>query len=329
MNDPMCRQCDYQVECRRYMDFRVDKTTVDGVKFEIVPPKLVSDLDLSKIYAEDPDAQSLQAVYTMCHETVYGTKGGSVGKDRDAIIQNASQAKCSLRLFMLTNMIGWRETHEGQVFYPKALIGKGAHSRLDVYASVCRSKFGTFDSKSLDALTGDSTQEGTNLESKMFNSEVIAGSWIVGFKATKGGNPIASMYHNKECELDPHWLAIEDSYRDILREHLVKPFGNESENRHRFTTTQIIGELKRKPTKAKAVFQARQNILPQAAQRIMGMRGLSVNDVECPKKPVLNALEFWKKIGLVVQHLECLKFVDNDYSAIHRQSQVNAKHTNI
>ncbi len=295
------------------MGFRKDKVYLSRVKFEIIPELLANRLDVSSIYGNDPDAQDIQSIYTMCHKTVFGNDGGPVGKDRDKIVTNAAVAEVQLRLFILANMIGWRETHAGQEFYAKALIGEPARKRVLVYSDVCRKKFGTFDSKSLDSLTGGSANDDTNLNAKMLNSEIVAGSWIVGYKRRRGSSAIKSLYRNKELDLDPHWLAIEESYSEtIIAQHLKKPFGNVSENRHRFTVTQIIGELKRKPTKAVHVFNARQNIMPKALMHVIGGQGFALSDFEAPKSPVTNAFQFWRDMGLAMQHVECMRYLDGD-----------------
>jgi hypothetical protein len=160
-----------------------------------------------------------------------------------------------------------------------------------------------------------------DFESNLLSSEIVAGAWIVNYKLFHTGNLLERLYTEKETVLNPYWLAIEPSYQ----EQVLTPYrDNKNEDyspvlrRHRWNTIQVLSKLKKQDRKAIAVFSARERIMPEAIRRVLGQRGLRAEHFQVENVPVVNAIKFWVRLGIAIQHYECLKFVDNCPSIFDR-----------
>jgi len=122
----------------------------------------------------------------------------NMSRHRAAIIANVQHAGCSLRLFLLANMIGHQRMQQEIVaktplarskpFKLRQLAEKRALERASMYADLCHKEFGTFSLSTLTALAETNTED-NDLEHRLLNSEVTAGRWLVGHKMVHGGPP--------------------------------------------------------------------------------------------------------------------------------------------
>lgn len=298
------------------MGRRYGRIPVNKARFSLMP----AGLDARRKHDAhdiDPDLADLDAVYEFCYHTIFDRKPKTkMGQNKTFITSNIRASGVSVKMFFLANMLGWQLSHDREAFYPSALTGDPAVDRVKKYSKLCHERFGAFDLISLDAMLGTETAK-RDLEHRILHSEITAGAWIVGYKTVHSGEPYEALYSDKETDLDPYWLAIEGTYFElILQQHLEKPFGTDTQNRHRFKASQAVAKLKRSPCLAVAVFNARERIMPEAISRVLNLRNLSPDDFEMENRPIVHPLKLWSRIGLATQQFECLKFVDNIPSAL-------------
>jgi hypothetical protein len=306
------------------MGYLVDRVPVDEASFDFMPAIFAAKYRVSGDL--DPDLTHMDSVYVFCYEWVFGgtlngsTRTSHLGclKEHGAIIrERIREAGTTVKMFLLANMLDWNQTRSESSFHPKFLINEFAGRQVRVLAKACQDKFGTFDVTALDSMM-KSDVAAQDFETHLFNSEVVAGAWIINYKLFHSGNLIARLYAENETALNPYWLAIEPTYRDhILVPHLDNPGLCESRvvKDHRWNVAQILGRLKKQERKAMAVFDTRARVMPAVIQRVLGRRGLRPEHFEIENVPVLNAIKFWIRLGNAIQHYECLKFVD-DYPSV-------------
>lgn len=291
---------------------------MDKVRFRFMPPAFVSRTDRQAM--EDPDFGRLESVYAFCYEWVFeGKPLGNIKKHRDLIVARVLEAKTSLKLFLLANMLGWKHSHEGN-FYPQVLTTDFAVHQVNTFAEACNHRFGVFDTTTLDRLMGSNVAM-QDFEAHILNSEIVFGSWMINYKLFHTGNIMPTFYREKETALNPYWLAIEPTYYDlILGPHLDNPEACPSDliRRQRWNTMKIIGTLKKASQKAIAVFGAREHIMPEAIRAVLAQRGLLPEHFQTETAPVTHSIKFWSRLGSAVQQYECLKFVDNCPSVFDR-----------
>lgn len=300
--DAGCSACEHGTNCRSDLGRRASRVTLDKAVFDLVPTGL-QDFKLS-----DPEAESLADLYELCYETVFHTRGDAILRIKDAqarIIEASNEAHCSLRLYILTNMIGYHEASPDRKFYATMLFGDRASRRLELYRSVCRQKYGTFDIEAIDTLLGKETSDA---ESQMLNSEIIAGGFIVGFKIRSSGDPGPMLYAMQELSLSPLWLATDPGYtKDVLVRHISEPSGTSMIKRHRFSACQTLKELKRDHKRALHIFKTREKIMAQAVVSVLNSHGLSPQDFEI-ENVVKDASDFWRRLGYAIQHYWLLQY---------------------
>ncbi len=296
------------------------RVSVDQVPFEFMPPAFVAKCrDTNDL---DPDLPRMDGVYVFCYEWAFNSelKGSrrdshlKALKEHGAIIrERVRDAGTSVKLFFLAAMLTWKRTNLASKFHPKFFISEFSAHQVRGLAKTCQDRFGTFDVMALDSMM-DSDVAQRDFETLLLNSEIVAGSWIIGYKLFHSGNLVNRLYAEKETALNPYWLAIEPSYRDcVLVPHLDNPGLCESKvlRDHRWNVSQVLARLKKQERKAMAVFSARERVMPEAIQRVLGQRGLRPEHFEIENIPVVNALKFWVRLGNAIQHYEYLKFVDN------------------
>lgn len=318
--NPICRECPYRRECADLMGNLVGRLDVDQVPFHFMPPAFVDKCRDTNV--SDPDLPRMDSVYVFCFEWVFGSElKGRIREDhvkslldhRAMIRERIREAGTSVKMFFLTNMLAWRRTKAEGRFHPKFMMTEFSARQVKELAKTCQSRFGAFDVTGLDTMM-DSDVATHDFETLLLNSEIVAGSWIVNYKVFHSGQIIKRLYAEKETALNPYWLSIEPSYWDsVLHAHLSNPGLCESKVLldHRWNVSQLLGRLKKQQRKAIAVFSARERIMPEAVQRVLGQRGLRAEHFEIENIPVVNAMKFWVRLGNAVQHYECLKFVDN------------------
>jgi hypothetical protein len=306
---PVCRKCEHNADCKARMGSRLGRVQLSKATFDLMPPKLKS----------NKPADDLQVVYDLCHDMIFDRRNRSpVHKFAEAIRRNAAQTRHSVKLFIMTNMAAHQEASPERDFYPSALTGEFALDRHNLYAETCVKKFGFLDVRTLSAVTKVNYEE-HDYERQIVDTERAVGEWIVRYKLFKPGKPEGPLFDALELKLAPVWLCIEPAYEAIYFQHLKEPFGNKEENRHRFNVTTVM----RKLTKAewRLIFSYREDCLLGAAAHVLSLFGHKLEDFAIVDKPVNNALDFWYRLALAVQHLECLKHVSGEHSVYRNNSR--------
>jgi len=303
---------------------RLNRIPLSKATFRILPEAYEMRFNID---IDDPETPELQRVYLLCHTTVFGKEptNYNIGKYREDIITNVRKANCSLRLFLLSNMMGHLRMeaemvaktplHRTRHFKVHMLADSKALERASMYSELCRKKFGTFTLSALSALH-ETNYEANDIEYKMLNSEVTAGRWLVGHKMVHEGPPYDLFYECEEMNLDPYWLAIEDTYKKLVLDRDAK--SSLEIRRHRYSVVQSIGFLKRHKNVAITVFRARQQILPQAVARVLEHFGYKVDDFEIEDKAITNPLELWVTLGRAILHYNLLNYLHGEKSIFNR-----------
>jgi hypothetical protein len=313
--DERCRECPHQTGCKVHMGQRASDHKISTLTFKLTPAAL----DSSKL--NDPELATLQQLYENCHRTVFD-RGPADRLDNKPnanrkLEQAADEVSCSVRMFILANMVGHQAASPDRTFYATMLLGEAAIKRVERYRAVCYEKFATFDLTALNTLI-DSNQL-NSLDNRMLTSEVTAGIWIVGYRSRISGPYREKLYNAQETALDPHWLAVEDSYAKlILVPHRESPSGHPEIQRHRFNVSQTISVLKRHKTKARAVFEIRERNSQPAVKRVLEHYGFNPDEFVTKEREVTDMLKFWGQLALAIKDYHISRYLDGDMKALHK-----------
>lgn len=317
-----CQACPHQSGCRDKVGERVGMVEIGKLEYALIPKAFSG----RKMRNEDPDFVQMQEVYVQCHNAVFDEDTRDlVSPHRHAIAERAEEANLSIRTFMLSCMFGHKSTSENAIghsasgrFSPKTLTYPSAPATARTYVNLCREKFGAFSLSALTALTGEDFEK-NDFYRQMVSSEVIAGTYIIGWKLKNDGLPYEQLYKAKEIDLSPHWLATCPHYESlVLTAYLKEPFGSRMERRHRSAVLNVIRSMSRNKNTAKAVFYARQQAAPEAVKNTLTHFGYRMNDIEAPNEPVTDMLELWLSLARCIQQVEALKYVCGMPSVIDR-----------
>lgn len=320
--DPMCQQCPHFDGCLEHMGSRADKVPLNRVKFNILPDKFRQHIyDL-----HDPELPFLQRIYSDCFLSVFKRNPtDNVGMHKDKIAANARAASCSVRMFMLANMVA-HEVHEKQVidhtekqraapFRVKLLTGDFAIKRAQTYQQLCRDRYGSFSLTSLDIL---SKKDRYSADAAMEDNETTAALWIVRFKIFNGVPPdqtFLTFYESNEFQMAPEWLALEEYYeRLIFLPHKEKPTGTEAIKQHRFNVGMVYGHYKKHPKLAREAWLSRQAALPDTLSTVLSQFGYRPEDFLYPRDPITDIMKFWLELGMVIRHNQCWKYLEGEPS---------------
>jgi len=318
LDNPLCPKCPHQPECASVMDYLARRESLDKATFSFLPDGLM-DFRNADVNSVDPDVASMEEVYEFCHKWVFEDKApaNKIGINQFHLVLNrVREAETSVKLFFLCNMLAWQQANGKQPFYSKMLTGDAAVHQVKTFASVCRTRFGAFDTTTLDRLLGSDVAR-KDFDQILLSSEMTAGNWIIGYKMFKSGNVAQNLYADKETLLHPYWLAIEPTYYEhVLRGHVNHPDPNLSAliRKHRWTVVHIHGQLKRRQRKAVAVFHARERIMPEAIHRVLAQRGFQPDDFMIERSVVTDSIRFWSRLAVAIQQVELLKLVDGNTS---------------
>jgi hypothetical protein len=295
--DSMCQKCPHAKSCSGISQTRRGKVKLNKVEFDFVPA------DLSKFSVQETD--DVEALYRLCFRLVFGDEQpDSLRKFQDAdhrLMLAAEQARCSTKLFMMCVMLARRQLAPGTRFYASYLFAKGAGGLVNEYRDMARDKYGTFDSQTLGSLTGG--DELTKAKVRLMNSEVLAGMWIVGHKLRFSGSPTEMFYAENELKLDPAWLCLEPTYYEWHDRH---PPVSAAIQKHRADVHRTNGWLRKRKDVATAYFELRSSMFKRAVDEVLDRQGFRSEDFEAPEL-VTDAVRFWGRLGLAIQHVNCLQ----------------------
>lgn len=292
------------------MGAREGRVTLDLLKFKLVPEAL--NLKFRGITQEEEDFQS---VYDLCYQQVFGRHPGQSAQSCYEMVRAlADKAACSVKLFVMANMLGHQLTWPDQVFTARTMVDNRALFRVATYSSVCIQKFGSLTERTLDLVAGRGLAD-YEIGRRLRASEALAGEWIINHRLFSDGLPYSPLFEALETQLDQNWLAIEPHYLDTFTPHISDP-GDASERReHRHAVKQAMARLKKHRNQAFGNFRARERALPDTLGDVLAKFGYRLTDFEAANRPVTDPLHFWNRVGLAVQHYECLKLLNGQPNA--------------
>ena len=302
---------------------------LDKVQFDIVP----SQFRMESFEMDDPELPHLQRLYSDCYSSVFHRNPtDNITKFREEVARNAQLADCSVRLFIMANMVAHTE-HEKSVightakqraaqFSAKLLTGNLSVKRAQMYQEMCRDRYGTFSLSSLAVLTDVDNYD--DMESAMLRSEITAAQWLVRYKIFHSDPAEPKLYDSEELQLAPEWLATEQTYTDcVLKPYIEKTLkGTELQERHRFKVFQTLGYYKKHLASQRLAWISRQRIFPEAVRRVCSTFNHDTGDflhdrtftLDPNAVPKRSPLEFWKSLALSIRHYHCWLYVNGEQS---------------
>lgn len=324
LTTPECQACTLQKDCFTQLGRRSNVVPVSRAEFKLVPSKF--NIDAENLL--DPETPHVERTYVLCFQTIFRKRPkDTVGRHKAKVLELVKAAKCSMRLYMLTVMIAWREKQKDIVgkskistgiFTAKMLARNHAFSQLSMYREMCRKEFGTFDLSSISTLVEEEYAE-SDMERRLYMSELVAAKQFVAMKIHTGGPVWDRLYSAVELQLDPYWLAIEESYEEhVLKPYLEHRHGTKTEARHRHSVAQVKSQLKKHKQFAIGVFQTRETVIRKAISPVLYTFGYTPEDFEVVNEPFTSAMEFWVMLARAIQHDQCLKFLNGDRNRFAR-----------
>lgn len=298
----ICAECAHRLGCQELTGYRLNRVALDSANFDLIPETIQY-----RTAEREVDERDIEAIYAESYRQVFGTDPrGSVGKFKQQVIQHAEEVHCSLPMFMLACMFAHSQTSSKE--FTSGILADGrAMGRVNMWADACRAKYASFDVTSMAKLAGVELAQ-FDLKRRMLDSEVQAGTWIINFKLWHPGPPYPGVFDAVEKDLDHNWLAIEPHYEATLIAYSKRQdAAGDAQTRHE--TLKTFARLKKHKHQAISNFRARERIMGEAIRKVLGEHGYSPQDFEVERKPIHDALTFWSRLGLAIQHMECLKFV--------------------
>ena len=307
------------------MGSRADKVPLDQVSFDFVPSSFKKEAYSRMTEKDDPELPYLQRLYADCYQTIFERAAqDNISRYKDEIAANARRAKCSVRMFILANMVAHTE-HERAIigstdklkvglFCAKLLIGVLALKRARTYQKMCSIRYGTFSLSSLATLADDGDKQ--DIETILLNSEVAAAQWLVRHKIKVSGPAEPLLYESVELQLAPEWLALEETYFSLILQPYIerKLKGAEAEERHRYNVFRLHGHYNRHPSDLRLALIARQCIMPEAVRQVVDSFGLRPSDFLYPPTHRAEPLAFWKHLALALRHYHCWLYLNGEPS---------------
>ena len=341
--DPKCSACPHEKDCIIFMGSRDNKVPLDRLKFDLTPEeapdKYKDSLRHEAMSMDDPELPYLQRLYSDCFSSVFHKNPtDNISQFREEIAANARKSACSVRMYLLANMVA-HSVHEKTViansekgraatFRAKLLTGAFAIKRAKTYQQMCNDRFGTFSLTSLAVLQDNDDK--SDIESIMLTNEVTAALWLVRYKIFNGGPGPLEMYTRIETELAPEWLAIEQTYIDlILKPYAAKEIkSTPTVERHRYSVHQVHCHYKRHPrTHQRLAWISRQRIMPQAVSQVVSAFNQRTDDFLYPRVPITKPMEFWQSFALTLRHHHCWLYLNGEpsYFTPRRNEKLTAR----
>lgn len=305
-----CAVCPHAAACVERMGDREGRVPVHKLRFMLVPARLrPTKLDVPVM------ATDFKSTYAICHQQVFG----SVTKEdpsraQSLAVKYAKRAGCDMRMYILTNMTGHALAHPDEPFYAGFLADGRALLRVKTYMEICAQRYGGLSDAALGMVT-DTKVSAFELNHRMQRSEALAGTWIIQYKLRCSGNAVVPMLTELELKLDPNWLAIEPAYAETVDAHLDEPGMPTSLRDKRHTVCEAHARMKKNMAQATGNFRARERAFPAVLMMVLSKFGYSTDDFEAPDVPIEDSLKLWSRLGLAIQHYECMKYLDGQRSA--------------
>lgn len=328
--DATCASCPHRVECHQCLGTRSDRIPLARAEFQLLPPGFKLPASAADAVFDDPEIPEIERVYKDCFISVFERvppSGDRLGRVAPQLVEAARKANCTLRLYFLANMVGHRAQQQRLLktndraqptrFSNKMLLGTVAEKRVQTYATVCRKDYGTFSPASLSVAAKHDVEKNA-LSQRMLSSEVAAGYFIVDWKISCGGPVEEALYRERELTLDPVWLATEPTYAlTVIAPYLQRRSGSTLIQSHRFSVVQTTTEFKKNRGLAILAFKTRESIMPKATSEVLRLVGHASLDFEIMDQPVTSTVEYWRLLGLAIQHYNCLRYYRGEPSMLN------------
>lgn len=301
--DPKCQSCPHEAECMGFMGTRKGRIPITKATFSLLPGTEEESRAAEYDFAGE---------YTFAIEQVFQKKLmrlPSCVKDsefRQLVEANTGTLNCSLRLYLLTAMYAYKNEQPNREFNPRFLVGRLALPNVTQYREATRSIFASFCEDSVEMLL--SGKDDQHAEELFFNSEIQFAGYLLGWRIKRSSNGLDELYRVLELRLDPAWLATEPTYKLPATDHSASPTLRE----HRYTVVRARTAMKRNRGLRMGVFRLRERLMPLTAVRVLGHYGFDASDFLTFDVPIRDAVRFWNRLGLALQHLYCLRFLDGD-----------------
>lgn len=306
--DPRCQTCPHVDGCTRTLGVLLNKIPLSKAVYSLMPPAFQS-APSSLLSIPHP---ALEGFFQEAHLLVYGAASPHNLHLHYYQVQHGARAtKTSPFMFMVALMLSHQHTSPDKPFLPSKLEHSDAVSRVAVIRDACLHKFGHYDVRAIDG-TLNETLGKTGLRQCLLADEKLAGTFITTFKITTGGPAAPPLFRALETKLSLNWLAIEPAYTLFLA---TKEAASAEVLAHRQRVQLRHGALKRHKSEAMALFQAREAIAAEAVRQVLSERQLEPKHLKMTNEPVTDMIKHWTRIGLCLQHRECLRALDGQPNA--------------
>lgn len=312
------------------MGSRANKVPLDRLTFDLTPKDAPDKYQISfrdeAMSFDDPELPYIQRLYEHCYLSVFNAKPfDDVTRFKNEVSLNAQKASCSLRMFFLANMVA-HTLHEKSVvdhtekarsakFSAQLLTGKRSITRAATYQKMCHDRFGTFSLSSLAVVSGSDKKD--MLPDIMLCSELTAARAYVRYKIFNGAPGELHVYEQEELQLAPEWLAIEQTYIDLVlfpREKGTLKRGSNQVEQHRANVRMTHGYYKRNPSSQRLAFLARQSIMKEAVKQVVSAFNHVPSDFLYPRQTITEPMAFWKELAQTIRHYHCWLYLNNEPS---------------
>jgi len=330
MTTVTCRGCPHKGGCFETMGRRTRQRIIGEAEFRFVPEAYDTPKD-------KPTLRYAEHIYGHIYETVFGRtppSGQSLSSYFPTIEKQRAEVGCSLKIYMMACMLSHADNQARQVdfghkdverpFTPSGLANPANRNDVLLLKKICIRQFGTFNVESLERLTDSDCAE-NDLTRRILNSEILAGSFIIGWKQNNQGWPWKALFAEHELDLDVDWLTIDPTYTDFIRPKKTKkvmrddgeivevpievkePKLTVAQRRVRYAVNHRTGLFKRRKLLALGVFKAREHIMPLAIRRVLSKWHMDPADFEISYE-VENSrpLMVWYWLALAIQHVHMI-----------------------
>jgi hypothetical protein len=272
--------------------------TLENVEFNLLPPSLEE--------TQIKGADNFENLYKSLYAVVYKDQvPDSLWKHKDAeqrLKDIADEAGCSVRLFILCCMLARKTLSPNVKFFANFLFAKNSIGLVYEFSTMARERYGAFDYESLGAVT-DGGDQLTQDNPKITDSELLAGLWVVGYKLLKAGAPFRQFYGENELKLDPIWLALEPSYVDY---HNELEGISQAVSEHRMEVRRVRRWLSKNKHVAVMYYERRSQNFKRVVEKVLQRHGYALDSFESAPL-VHDAMKFWTRLALAIQHFGCLR----------------------
>lgn len=330
MRTATCLACQHRKGCFDTMGRRAKQRPLGEAEFAFVPERY-------KVPRDKPTLRYAQHIYPHIYETVFGHQprnASSLSHYFPAIERQREEVGCSLKIYMMACMLAHADNQARLIdferravelpFSPAGLASPHNLNDVLLLKKICIRQFGTFNVESLDKLT-EADCAANDLSRRMLDSEIMAGSFIIGWKQNNKGWPWEALFKEHESDLDVDWLAIDPHYNDfnqpkktrkvmredgeIVEERIpVKDQPMTKDQRSvRYAVNQRTGILKRRKLMALGVFNTREHVMPIAIRRVLSRWHMEPDDFEIRYEAENSRpLMIWYWLALAIQHVHLI-----------------------